>query len=146
MFPDPTLHWRPYPSIMDGMKPPPYVFDCGIWRGVLSLIVLECTPGSRAYGVEVRCEAYSACEEMIYSIAGHGEASGAYDGSVYVKEATSSRLVEAYAKIDPMKRKVRHFSFVGGDFCYETLGFEEPSIRAFASSEEAYAWVPYRSA
>ena len=41
MFPDLSLRWRPYPSIMDGMRPPPFVLDRGLWKSVLNLIVLE---------------------------------------------------------------------------------------------------------
>jgi hypothetical protein len=146
MFPDSTTHWRPYPSIMDGITHPPFPLDRGLWRGVLHLIVLEGL-GSRAYGVEIRCEAYAAFEERIYSVVPHdAERSARYDGGVYIKEAASSRLLEAYMKIDPPLRKaeVRHFLFVGTDYCYETLG-EEPVIRAFASKDEAYAWVPGES-
>ncbi len=127
---------------MDGMKTPPFVLDRGLRRGILNLIVLEGTPGGRAYGLEIRCEIYAAFEEMIYSTAGHGDGSGGYNGGVYIKEATKSYLLEAFAKNDPIKRKVRHFSFVGGDFCYETLGVGEPIIRTFASKEEAYVWQP----
>jgi hypothetical protein len=127
---------------MDGINRPPFVLDRGLNRGILHLIVLECTPGTRAYGVEIQCQAYGAFEEMIYSIADHGDVSGAYDGGVYMKEAANSRLLEAYSEIDPMERKARHFSFVGMDFCYETLGFEVPVIRTFESEEEAYAWTP----
>lgn len=142
MFPDPTLKWRPYPSMMDGMKPPPFVLDRGLWRGVLNLVVLECRPGPRAYGVEIHCEAYGAFDEMIYSIADHGDATGRYDGGIYIKEAECSHLLKFYERTDPFKRKVRHFSFVGSDFCYETIGMTGPVIHAFASREDAYAWVP----
>lgn len=144
MLPDPTLHWHPYPSIMDGIKPPPDVLDQGIWRGVLHLIVLECPPVLRAYGVEIRCEAYSAVDEMTYSVAGYGTSGGEYDGGVYIKEATTSRLIDTFAKINPMRRRVRHFAFVGDDYCYEILSCDEPFIRTFASEEEAYAWGPDR--
>jgi hypothetical protein len=41
-----------------------------------------------------------------------------------------------------MKRTPRHFLFVGSDFCYETVGFEEPVVCTFASREDAYAWLP----
>jgi hypothetical protein len=142
MFPDPDIVWRPFPSVMDGMKAPPFAFDRGLWRGVLRLIVLECSPGNRAYGVEIDCQIYYAVEEMIYSVASHGDKVGIYDGSVYVKEAEQSKLLQAYADIDPVKRSARHFLFVGADFCYETLGFSAPVIRIFDSVEEAYAWTP----
>jgi hypothetical protein len=127
---------------MDGMKAPPFVFSQGTWCGVLNLIVLECAPGTRAYGVEIfDCQAYVAFEEMIYSVANHGDKAGNYDGGVYIKEAENSRLLESFENIDPFSRKPRHFSFVGGDYCYETLGFTEPVVRTFASQEEAYAWM-----
>jgi hypothetical protein len=125
---------------MDGMKAPPFVLDRGLWRGVLSLIVLECPPGVRAYGVEVECQIYAAFEEMIYSIAHHGDGSGTYRGNVYIKEAEHSKLLDAFRDVDPIKRNPRHFLFVGGDFCYEVLGFAEPVVRTFASKDEAYAW------
>jgi hypothetical protein len=142
MFPDSKLKWRPLPSIMDGMRTPPFVFSRGTWRGVLKLIVLECAPGTRAYGVEILgCQVYAAFEEMIYSIANHGDRAGVYDGGVYIKEAETSDLLDAFANIDPLNRKPRHFSFVGGDYCYETLGFAEPVVHMFASEDEAYAWA-----
>jgi hypothetical protein len=142
MFPDPTSKWMPYPSIIDGIRAPPFVLDVGIWRGVLGLIVLESKPGTRAYGVHVKCEAYAAFEEMIHSIAGHGAENLRYDGSVYIKEAETSQLLSAFSLVDPFKRKHRHFAFIGGDFCYQTLGLTEPIVHAFASRDEAYAWKP----
>ena len=126
---------------MDGMKAP-FVLDRGVWRGVLSLIALECKPGVRAYGIEIKCQIYGAFEEMIYSIAHHGDRSGVYGGDVYIKEAEQSKLLDVFRDVDPFKRSPRHFLFVGGDFCYEVLGFEEPVVHAFASEEEAYAWPP----
>lgn len=137
--------WRPYPSMIDGIERPPFVFDQGLWRGVLHLIVLAPSPGLRAYGVEMPCEVYAGFEEMIYSVADHGDKGGAYDGGVYIKEAGRSALLTAYAAADPAGRKPRHFSFVGGDFCFEVLGFGEPAIRAFGSPGEAYEWGPPRS-
>lgn len=144
MFPDPTLRWQPYPSIIDGIERPPFVFDQGQWRGVLYLIVVSPKPNLRAYGVELSCEIFAGFEEMIYSVADHGGTTGFYDGGVYIKEAASSALLKAYAATDPVGRKPRHFLFVGGDYCYEALGFSEPIIRAFSHPEEAYAWAPFR--
>jgi hypothetical protein len=142
VFPDSTLKWRPFPSILDGIKAPPFVQDRGVWRGVLNLIVLESPPGTRAYSVEIRCDIYGAYEEMIYSIAQHGDRNSAYNGHVYIKEAESSSVIEALANMHPLKHGARQFLFVGADFCYETIGFEEPTVRAFASKEEAYSWMP----
>lgn len=136
--------WRPYPSIIDGIERPPFVLGQGLWRGMLYLIVVAPEPGLRAYGVEVPCEAYAAFEEMIYSVAIHGQG-GAYDGGVYIKEAEKSALLTAYAAVDPVGRKARHFSFVGGDYCYEVLSLGEPVIRTFASPDEAYSWGQTRS-
>jgi hypothetical protein len=82
MFPDPTLIWRPFPSTLDGIGAP-FVLDRGLWREVLSLIVVEGVAPHRAFGVQVRCEAYLAVEEMIYSVAEHGEGAH-YDGGVYL--------------------------------------------------------------
>jgi len=144
LFPDPTLRWRPYASIIDGIERPPFVFDQGLWRGVLYLIVVAPRPSLRAYGVEMSCEIYAGFEEMIYSVADHGGKTGIYDGGVYIKEAENSALLKAYTSTDPVGRKPRHFSFVGSDYCYEVLGFAEPTIRAFDSPEEAYAWGPSR--
>jgi hypothetical protein len=45
----------------------------GLWRGVLYLIVVAPNPGLRAYGIEMSCEIYSGIEEMIYSVADHGD-------------------------------------------------------------------------
>lgn len=142
MFPDPTIRWRPFLSVMDGMKAPPFVLDRGLWKGRLNLLVLECSPGLRAYGVSIACEIYGAFEEMIYSVAPHGDGSGAYDGSVYLKEATSSALLDAFRSADLAHRSVRQFLFVGGNYCYETLGQSEPIIRSFATQEDGYAWAP----
>ncbi|HEY0115949.1 MAG TPA: hypothetical protein VGB54_09525 [Allosphingosinicella sp.] len=145
MFPDPGLRWQPYPSVMDGIERPPFVFDQGLWRGVLHLIVLSPRPHLRFHGVELACEVYMGIEEIIYSLADHGDPAGSYDGGVYIKEATTSALLTAYGAADPQQRKGRHFSFVGADYCYETFGFSEPAIRTFANAEEAYAWGPPRS-
>ncbi|WP_431204610.1 hypothetical protein ACQ86E_05900 [Bradyrhizobium betae] len=128
--------------MIDGIDRPPVVLDQGVWRGVLHLVVLG---GIRAYGIEMRCEIYAAFDEMIYSIAYHGDSAGVYDGGVYVKEAECSALLKAYEEIDPIGRKPRHFSFVGSDHCYEALGFSEPTIREFHNEEEAYAWGPLRT-
>jgi hypothetical protein len=144
VFPDPTLRWRPYASIIDGIERPPFVFDQGLWRGVLYLIVVAPNPSVRAYGIEMSCEIYAGFEEMIYSVADHGGKTGVYDGGVYIKEAEDSALLKAYAATDPVGRKLRHFSFVGGDYCYEVLGVSEPIIRAFNSPDEARAWGPSR--
>jgi hypothetical protein len=144
LFPDPTLRWQPYPSIIDGIERPPFVVDQGLWRGVLYLIVVAPNPSLRAYGIEMSCEIYVGFEEMIYSIADHGGKTGRYDGGVYIKEAENSALLKAWAAIDPVNQKPRHFSFVGNDYSYEVLGFSEPIIRAFGSPDEAYAWGPSR--
>ena len=144
MFPDPTLRWRPYASIIDGIERPPFVLDQGLWRGVLHLVVVGPKPSLRAYSVEMPCEIYAGFEEMIYSIASHGDRTGMYDGGVYIKEAESSSLLKAYAATDPVRRRPRHFSFIGSDYCYEALGFSEPIVRAFETPEEAYAWRPTR--
>jgi hypothetical protein len=144
LFPDPTLRWKPYASIIDGIECPPYVFDQGLWPGVLYLIVVAPKPSRRAYGIEMPCEIYAGFDEVIYSVAIHGDSAGRYGGGVYVKEAETSALLNAYAAIDPEGRYPRHFSFVGSDYCYEVLGFSEPMIRLFDSPEEAYAWGPSR--
>jgi hypothetical protein len=129
-------------SIVDGIERGAYVFDQGLWRGVLYLIVVA---KNRAYGIEMSCEIYAGFDEMIYSVADHGDKAGHYDGGVFIKEAESSALLRAYAATDPVGRKPRHFSFVGMAYCYEVLGFSEPIIRAFDSPDEAYAWGPSRS-
>jgi len=142
MFPDPDLIWRAFPSILDGMKAPPYVLSRGVWRGALNLLVTESAPGASAYGVEIPdCQIYAAYEEMIYSCADHGDRSRVYDGGIYIKEAERSQLLKSFERIDPLGRKPRHFLFVGGDYCYETLGFSAPCARAFPGLEEAYAWA-----
>lgn len=140
MFPDPTLRWRPRPSPLDGLKAAPFVLDRGLWRGVLHLIVLEADPGPRAWGLEVPCQAYFAVEAAIYAKAGHGDPAGAWNGSVYLKEAERSQLMAAHAAIARPKRIPRHFAFLGSEFCYETLGFGEPLVRTFASREDAWGW------
>ena len=113
MFPDPTLVWQPYPSMMDGIKRPPYIWIGRHSKGVLSLVVVECPPATRAYGVEIACEIFCGVEEMFYSIAHHGDKTGNYDGTIYIKEAKHSRLLEVFRTIDPINRKPRHFLFCG---------------------------------
>lgn len=142
MFSDPTLKWHAFPSPLDCIDRPPFVLDRGLWRGRLGLIVLEAPPRRRAFGVLIKCEAYLAIEEMIYSVADHGGSTSFYDGTIYLKEATSSRLLDSYEMVDPMHRKARHFLFVGSDFCYETVGFEEPVVQQFESVDAAYQWKP----
>jgi hypothetical protein len=103
----------------------------------------EKKPASRAFRIEVDCQVYFAVEEMIYSVAPHGNRSGAYDGNVYIKEASTSYLRETFTKIGPvLKRTLRHFLFVGLDYCYETLGSGEPVIHEFPDEQTAYAWRP----
>jgi hypothetical protein len=140
MFPDPTLRWKPFPSPLDGLKAPPFVLDRGLWRGVLHLIVLEAEPGSRAWGLEVSCQAYFAVEAKIWAKAGHGERAAAPDGAAWLREAERSQLLAAHAALVRARRTPRHFGFVGDEFCYETLGFGEPVVRAFAGRDEAWAW------
>jgi hypothetical protein len=149
VFNDPTLKWRPYPSVIDGIERPPYVFDRGFWRGVLHLTVTAPEPSSRAYGIELPCDIYYGIEEMLHSVAMPAFKSGSYDGSIYIKEAESSALLNAYSTLlrdyrptDFSRHTPRHFLFVGADLCYEALGIAEPSIRTFRSREEAYAWSP----
>jgi hypothetical protein len=130
---------------MDGMRSH-FALDRGLWKGVLHLMVVEDYPGgSRAYGVKLQCEAYAAFEEMVYSIADHGAASGTYDGDVYIKEAERSALLDAYVTVDPLKDGLRHFLFVGTDYCYEVLAYSEPEIMALPSIDEAYEWRPDQS-
>jgi hypothetical protein len=142
MFSDPTVEWRPFPSPLDGIDRPPFVLDRGLWQGGLSLIIVEPSPRKRAFGVLIKCEAYLAIEEMIYSVADHGGRAAFYDGTVYLKEATNSRALSAYEAVDPLRRKARQFLFVGCDYCYETVGFDEPNIREFESVDAAYRWQP----
>ena len=140
MFPDPNIRWRPYPSIIDGIKEPPFVFVQGTWRGKLCLIVLEGPPAIRFYGVEIDCHIYGAFDEMTYSIVQHGDRSGNYRGGAYIKEAVTSTLLEALREVHPMYASARHFLFVGGDYCFETVGPAEPTVRTFPSEEAAYGW------
>jgi hypothetical protein len=140
MFPDPTLRWKPWPSPLEGLKAPPFVLDRGLWRGVLHLIVLEADPGSRAWGLEVPCQAYFAVEASIYAKADHGDPARVLDQPAWLKEAERSQLLSAHAAVVRTRRSPRHFAFVGSEFCYETLGFGEPVVRALASREDAWAW------
>ena len=111
---------------------------------MLYLIVVAPKPSVRAYSAEISCEIYAGFDEMTYSVADHWCKTGIYNGGVYIKEAENSALLEAYEAIDPFGRKPRHSSFIGSDYGYEVLGFSEPTIRAFDSPEEAYAWGPSR--
>jgi hypothetical protein len=140
VFPDPNLKWLPYPSQIDGIQRLPYVLDKGMWKGILHLVILE-GQGARAYGIRFDCEMYFGIDEMIYSIAAHG--TGAmYDGGIYIKETMNSAWLKAYTAIEPLERVPRHFLFVGNDYCYECVGFNEPIIHTFATEDEAYAWGP----
>ncbi|BAM89030.1 hypothetical protein S58_30300 [Bradyrhizobium oligotrophicum S58] len=109
---------------------------------MLHLIVVASPPGHRAYRIGISCEIFAGFEEMIYSVSGQGYGTGMYDGGVYIKEAESSALLNAYATLDPVGRRPRHFLFVGSDYCYEVLGFSEPIIEAFRDAREAYDWRP----
>jgi hypothetical protein len=111
VFPDPTVRWRPYPSIIDGIERPPYVFGQGLWRGVLHLIVLAPKPSLRAYGVEIACEIYAGFEEMIYSVADHGASrTSFYNGDVYIKEAETLGLAESMGCGRPKQTEGKAFS------------------------------------
>ena len=145
MFPDPTVCWRPYTSMMDGLKNPPFVFDQGLWKRRLHRVVLEAAPGPRAYGVQIECEVYAGFDEMIYSLANHGDESAGYNEDAYIKEATASALISAFKAAHPFGRTPRHFLFAGGDLCFETLGFSEPTIHRIEFIEEVYEWGPDRS-
>ncbi|MGJ4925803.1 hypothetical protein ACQR1I_10820 [Bradyrhizobium sp. HKCCYLS2038] len=131
--------------MIDGIERPPWTLVQGLWLGVLYLIVLAPPPGRRAYGIEISCEIFAGFEEMIYSVSDQGNATSAYDGGVYVKEAEASALLTNYAANDPVGRMPRHFLFVGSDYCYEVLGFSEPIIRSFENAGEAYGWGPPRA-
>jgi hypothetical protein len=62
--------------------------------------------------------------------------------SIYIKESSTSRLLEAFSKIDPFERKPRHFLFVGMDYCYQTLGLLEPVIHEFPDEKQAKPPAP----
>jgi hypothetical protein len=94
----------------------------------------------RAFGLEMHCQAYFGVEELLYSNVAHGDETGTYDGSIYIKEAMHSALLKAQADCNPTV-DVRHFLFVGGDYCYEVLSVGEPTIHAFNSDAEAVAWA-----
>lgn len=140
MFPDPTLRWMPFPSIIDGIAVHPFVKDQGSCRGVLHLAVIS-DASQRFYGVEFRTLAHLAIDEFIYSVAGQGDDVGCYDGGVYIKEASRSALLDTYARFRPQER-ARHFSLVGNDYCFEVLTLHEPVVLAFATKEDAYQWGP----
>ena len=143
MFPDPTSIWLPVRTIIDGIASPPFVFDQGLWNGVLSLIVVAGGPEpSSAFGLQFQCLAYFGMDELIYDLAGHGDQGLAYDGVVYLKEAQRSRFKDFQESVDPLKRIIRHYALIGRDFCFEVLAFEAPKIFAFASAEDAYGWSP----
>lgn len=139
MFPDPTIVWRPLPSEIDGVLSP-FVLDGGVWRGERRLAVVEPSPGRRAYGVAAMCIAYAAYDEMLYSVASHGEGLR-YDGGVYLKEAQGSLWLKAHAEIDPLERRLRHFCLVGGEICCEFLSIQPPEIVVFADEVDAYRWA-----
>jgi hypothetical protein len=113
------------------------------WRALPYCSCNNPSPG--AYGIKISCEIYAGFEETIYSVAKDGRKTGSgYDGAVYIKKAETSALLNAYVENDPIGREPRHFLFVGGDFCFEVLGFDKPTILAFKDKEEAYGWGPPR--
>lgn len=139
MFPDPTIIWRPLVSEIDGIFAP-FVLDGGMWRGERRLVVVEAPSGRRAYGVAVECLAYAAYDEMVHSIASHGEGL-AYDGGVYIKEAQASVWLKAHTEADPLARRLRHFALVGTEICCEFISVAPPRIVAFSEQDEAYDWA-----
>ena len=141
MFPDPSLICRPYPSLLDGIKSP-QLENFGYGNGGLHLIAFSAHNEGPAYGIQISCDAYFAVEEMLYSIAQHGDADIIYDGTVYVKEAVRSKLLDNVVAIHPSEPVWRHFIFVSYDYCFETLGKSEPAFRMFPDIGEAYEWKP----
>jgi len=137
---DSNTRWKPFPSIIDGVARGVYVSDRGHWEGSLNLVISQ-PRQARAFAVEVPCEVFGGCEEMIYGLA-YANASVAYDGGVYIKEAETSVALEAFRAIDPFDRAPRHFCFLGEDYCYEVVGFGEPQIRVLADPEDATRWKP----
>lgn len=88
----------------------------------------------------MQCQAYFGVEELLYSNVAHGDETGTYDRSIYIKEAMHSAILKAQADCNPTI-DVRHFLFVGGDYCYEVLSCGEPRIYTFDSDAEAIAWA-----
>ena len=142
MLPDPNIRWQPVPSVIDGIERPPYILERGISQGMLRLIILTMEDKAPAFEIEVAIEAYTCVEEAAYSIANHGDNGAAYDGTVYLKEAASSKALEAYAALPVAMPNPRHFLFVGGDYCYETIG-GEPLVRRLETFENAKIWLPF---
>lgn len=138
MFPDPTLKWKPLPSVIDGM-PLPSADAHGIGPEGLCLTVHSFRDDQRAFGIELQCQAYFAMDDLLYKYSNHGEPTSDY-GDVYIMEATASALLDAQARCNPTI-PVRHFRFTGFDFCYEVLSVDEPKIHTFANDDEAYAWA-----
>lgn len=130
---DPTTKWKPFPSIIDGVARGVYVSDRGHSDGSLNLVIQQ-PRQSLAFAIEVPCEVFGGCEEMIYSIL-YAHKSVVYDGSVYVKEAETSVALDAFRAADPFNRTPRHFCFLGEDYCYEAVGFGEPSIRVLTDPD-----------
>ena len=103
MFPDPTLKWKPYPSIIDGTENI-YAIDAGYQDGTLFLIIYgldknkpqpDATPHSlppnTAFLVEIECDSYTGIDEFLYTVSGEeGSGRGYNNKDVYIKEATNS--------------------------------------------------------
>jgi len=140
LFPDSTLKWKPFPSIIDGIHAP-LVSAHGFGQAGLCLTIRSAFPASniRVFGIDIKCKAYFCIDDLFYGNAGHGGGSP-YEGGVYILEATQSTLLNAQNKVDPSS-KVRHFRFVGLDLCYEVLGVGVPNIHTFHSEAEADAWA-----
>jgi hypothetical protein len=66
----------------------------------------------RLFRIEADCQVYFAVEEMLISIAPHGDGLGRYDVNIYIKEATASGLMNAFTRVDPEKFKGRRHGLV----------------------------------
>ena len=74
MFPNSMVKWHPFSSIIDGQSLHLSLCPKACGGAAQNLIMLECVPDTRAYGIGItHCLVYCAFDEMIYSIAEHGD-------------------------------------------------------------------------
>jgi hypothetical protein len=144
MFPDPTVRWQPYPSVMDGIRGI-FILDRGTHTGTRRLVMTPMTESLPVFVVELDCAIFLTVEELLYDMAvpEHG---GWNDGvETYIREASQSRLLEIYDRLNAMQRPpVRHFCFPGLEYAVECLASAEPVIHEFPDYDTAFAWVRMR--